>query len=95
MNFFFCLIVEGPLSERRLFVSSLSCDTTDGKLRDTFSQYGDLDECVLIYDKNTKRSKGYGFVIFKTVAGAQNALKQPDKYIDGTKTSCCLAARPR
>ena len=81
--------------QRRLFVSSLSYNTTDAKLRETFSQYGDLDDCTIIHDKFTQRSKGYGFVIFKTVSGAQNALKQPDKYIDGRRTRCWLAAEGR
>ena len=80
---------------RRIFVSSLAYSTTDETLKNTFAQYGELDDCTIIHDKFTGRSKGYGFVIFKHVSGAQNALKQPEKFIDGRRTRCWLAAEGR
>ena len=76
---------------RRLFVYSLLYTTTDDTLRHVFSQYGELEEAVIIKDKSTLKSKGYGFVVFKTVAGAQNALKERRKQIDGRTVHCSLA----
>jgi len=46
----------------KLFVGGLPYHTTDDTLRDFFVQFGDLDEAVVIIDKTTKKSKGYGFV---------------------------------
>ena len=46
----------------KLFVGGLPYHTTDETLRAFFSQYGDIEEAVVIYDKNTRKSKGYGFV---------------------------------
>jgi len=83
----------GPLDERRIFVSSLSYSTTDATLGNVFSQYGDLDDCTVVMDKMTMKSKGFGFVVFKTVNGASNALRQPDKFIDGRRTRSWLAAQ--
>ena len=46
----------------KLFVGGLPYHTTDDTLREFFAQFGDLDEAVVIIDKTTKKSKGYGFV---------------------------------
>ena len=83
----------GPLEQRRIFVSSLSYSTSDETLENVFSQYGELEDCTIVKDKLTTRSKGYGFVVFKTVGGAVNALKQPEKFIDGRRTRSWLAAQ--
>ena len=85
--------VQGPLDERRIFVSSLSYNTTDATLSNVFSQYGELEDCTVVMDKMTMKSKGFGFVVFKTVNGASNALKQPDKFIDGRRSRSWLAAQ--
>lgn len=46
----------------KIFVARLSYDTTDDVLRDAFNQFGDVDDVKIIMDKETGRSKGYGFV---------------------------------
>lgn len=46
----------------KLFVGGLPYHTTDVTLREFFTQFGELDEAVVIIDKTTKKSKGYGFV---------------------------------
>ena len=46
----------------KLFVGGLPYHTTDQTLREFFTQFGELDEAVVIIDKTTKKSKGYGFV---------------------------------
>lgn len=49
----------------KLFVGGLPYHTTDETLREFFTQFGELDEAVVIIDKTTKKSKGYGFVSAK------------------------------
>lgn len=83
----------GTLEQRRIFVSSLSYSTSDDTLENVFSQYGELEDCTIVKDKLTGRSKGYGFVVFKSAGGAVNALKQPEKFIDGRRTRSWLAAQ--
>lgn len=46
----------------KLFVGGLPYHTTDETLREFFTKFGELDEAVVIIDKTTKKSKGYGFV---------------------------------
>lgn len=48
----------------KLFVGGLPYHTTDKTLCDHFKVYGDLDEAVVITDRQTGKSRGYGFVIF-------------------------------
>ncbi|KAE9597222.1 hypothetical protein Lal_00007737 [Lupinus albus] len=77
---------------RKLFVRGLSGETTTDNLRAVFSAFDELDEAIVIMDKTTGKSKGYGFVTFKHVDGAILALKEPSKRIDGRITVTQLAA---
>lgn len=79
-------------SQRKLFIRGLGWDTTNESLRSVFSQYGDLDEAVVVCDKATGKSKGYGFITFRNIDGALLALKEPSKHIDGRMTVTQLAA---
>ncbi|CAK9324328.1 unnamed protein product [Citrullus colocynthis] len=85
-------IADRDVSQRKLFIRGLSCDTSTEGLRSLFSAYGELEEAVVIIDKATGKSKGYGFVTFKHVDGAILALKEPSKTIDGRVTVTQLAA---
>lgn len=79
-------------AQRKLFIRGLGWDTTTEGLRSLFSTYGDLEEAVVILDKATGKSKGYGFVTFRHIDGAVLALKEPSKKIDGRMTVTQLAA---
>ncbi|KAK9152982.1 hypothetical protein Sjap_000462 [Stephania japonica] len=79
-------------AQRKLFIRGLGWDTTTEGLRNLFSSYGDLEEAVVIIDKVTGKSKGYGFITFKHIDGALLALKEPSKKIDGRMTVTQLAA---
>lgn len=46
----------------KLFVGGLPYHTTDDTLRAYFLQFGDIEEAVVIHDRMTGKSKGYGFV---------------------------------
>ncbi|XP_050367836.1 UBP1-associated protein 2C-like [Argentina anserina] len=77
---------------RKLFVRGLGADTTTDSLRAVFSAFGDLDEAIVIFDKATGKSKGYGFVTFKHADEALIALREPSKKIDGRVTVTQYAA---
>lgn len=53
----------------KLFVGGLPYHTTDKSLREHFNVYGDIEEAVVITDRQTGKSRGYGFV------SIQNTLK--------------------
>ncbi|GFZ07101.1 RNA-binding (RRM/RBD/RNP motifs) family protein [Actinidia rufa] len=83
---------DGDPSKRKLFVRGLGWETTTEKLRSLFSAFGELEEAIVITDKATGKSKGYGFVTFRHIDGAVLALKEPSKKIDGRMTVTQLAA---
>eukprot|EP00090_Calanus_glacialis_P030406 TRINITY_DN4904_c0_g1_i1.p1 TRINITY_DN4904_c0_g1~~TRINITY_DN4904_c0_g1_i1.p1 ORF type:complete len:295 (+),score=69.23 TRINITY_DN4904_c0_g1_i1:350-1234(+) len=82
----------------KLFVGGLPYHTTDKSLRDHFEVYGDIEEAVVITDRSTGKSRGYGFVIMSTKEAAERACKEPNPIIDGRKANVNLAilgAKPR
>ncbi|KAE9594941.1 putative RNA recognition motif domain-containing protein [Lupinus albus] len=79
-------------SFRRLYVRSLGAETTSETLHRVFSPFGEIEEAIVITDKSTGRSKGFGFVTFKHLDGAYLALKNPSKRINGRMTLTHLAS---
>ena len=76
----------------KLYVGNLSFDTTDSDLQRHFSQAGAVREAVLISDKFTGRSRGFGFVTMEDEAGAQAAISQlHDRELDGRKLTVNIA----
>mmetsp|Transcript_42781 Transcript_42781/g.134833 ORF Transcript_42781/g.134833 Transcript_42781/m.134833 type:complete len:346 (-) Transcript_42781:86-1123(-) len=82
----------GDTTYRKLFVGGLAWQTTTETLQNHFHVYGELQEAVVICDKTTGRSKGYGFVTYKRDEDAQRAVANKSPIIDGRKTNCNLAA---
>lgn len=58
----------------KLYVGNLSWNVTDDMLRSTFEQHGEVSEAVVISDRDTGRSRGFGFVTFVDSDSAQNAI---------------------
>ncbi len=60
----------------KLFVGGLSFNTTDIGLRDGFARFGEIVEAKVILDRDTGRSRGFGFVTFADAAAAQAAIAE-------------------
>lgn len=60
---------------KKLFVGSLPWAVDDDKLRELFSQAGTVVSAQVIKDRETGRSRGFGFVEMSTEEEAQNAVK--------------------
>jgi RNA-binding protein Musashi len=50
---------------KRIFVGGLSSDTTEADMKDYFEEFGEVTEVQLMFDRNTNRHRGFGFVSFK------------------------------
>lgn len=50
------------MQNNKLYVGNLAYSVTDDTLRETFSQYGNVSSAKVIQDRDTGRSKGFGFV---------------------------------
>ncbi|KAI6172947.1 RNA-binding protein 38 [Aphelenchoides besseyi] len=82
----------------KIFVGGLPYHTTDMTLHEYFKQFGEIEEAVVITDRQTQKSRGYGFVTMKDKADAEKACKDPNPIIDGRKANVNLAflgAKPR
>jgi RNA recognition motif-containing protein len=63
---------------KKLFVGGLSWDTTDESLRAAFERFGPVIEAKVISDRDTGRSRGFGFVTFDAAADAEEAISEMD-----------------
>lgn len=61
---------------RKLYIGNLPFSATDQVLTDTFSQCGTVDSAKIIVDRETGRSKGFGFVEMSTDAEAQLVISK-------------------
>ncbi|XP_067086205.1 cold-inducible RNA-binding protein B-like isoform X2 [Osmerus mordax] len=79
-----CSWVNRMSDEGKLFVGGLSFDTNEQSLEDVFSKYGQISEVVVIKDRETQRSRGFGFVTFDNPDEAKDAmLAMNGKSLDG------------
>uniref|UniRef100_G1L9J9 DAZ-associated protein 1 n=1 Tax=Ailuropoda melanoleuca TaxID=9646 RepID=G1L9J9_AILME len=67
----------------KLFVGGLDWSTTQETLRGYFSQYGEVVDCVIMKDKTTNQSRGFGFVKFKDPNCVGTVLASRPHTLDG------------
>jgi RNA recognition motif-containing protein len=79
---------------KKLYVGGLPYATTDDELRDAFSQAGAVDSAVIIMDKMSGRSKGFGFVEMSSEEEAQKAIDLWNGKDFGGRTLTVNEARP-
>ena len=60
----------------KILVRNLSRETTESELRQLFEEYGLVEGCSLVLDKETGRSKGFGFVEMPKHMDAKTAIKR-------------------
>jgi RNA recognition motif-containing protein len=58
----------------KLYVGNLSFETTQGDLQDLFSQYGTVSDTAVMTDRETGRSRGFGFVTMDSASEANAAI---------------------
>lgn len=81
---------------KKLYVGNLNFNTTDQELEGIFSEYGEIISVSVIKDRDTNRSKGFGFVEFATEASSKKAKEAVDgKEFDGRSLRVDDAKEPR
>ena len=60
---------------KKLYVGGLSYDTTEDSLKEAFAKAGAVESAIIITDKMSGRSKGFGFVEFTSDEEAQKAIE--------------------
>jgi RNA recognition motif-containing protein len=79
---------------KKLYVGGLPYATTDTELKDAFSQFGSVTSAVIIMDKMSGRSKGFGFVEMSSDEEAQKAIDGMNGKDFGGRTLTVNEARP-
>jgi len=77
----------------KLFVGGLSWNTDDNNLRAKFEEFGSVEEAVVVKDRETGRSRGFGFVRFTNDEDATSAINGMDgAEFDGRRIRVNVAA---
>ncbi len=80
---------------KKLYVGNMAYTTTDEELRSLFEQVGPVVSAVVIMDRATGRSKGFGFVEMETAEGAQEAIEKLNNYNFKARSITVSEARPQ
>jgi len=67
---------------KKLFIGGLHLKTTEDGLRDFFGQWGDLTDVVVMRERETGKSRGFGFVTYTTMESVDEAMKNKPHTID-------------
>ncbi|KAI1230564.1 hypothetical protein IHE44_0010028, partial [Lamprotornis superbus] len=81
--------------EGKLFVGGLSFDTNEQSLEQVFSKYGQISEVVVVKDRETQRSRGFGFVTFENIDDAKDAMMAMNGKMGVRSESTRLGNPPR
>ena len=74
------------VTNMKLIIRNLSRDTTEAELRAMFEAYGAVQSCTLVMDKETGKSKGFGFVEMPVASAAKAAMKNLNATdVDGSE----------
>ena len=79
----------------RLYVGNLNFRTTGDELREMFSQAGEVESASVVEDRDTGRSRGFGFVEMATAEGAAAAIEMFNGKEFGGRNLTVNEARPR
>ena len=83
------------MGNKKLYVGNLSYSVDDAMLRDLFANHGSVDDAKVIMDRDTGRSKGFGFVEMSSGEEAQAAMDALDGQEFEGRDLRVNEARPR
>lgn len=78
-----------------IYVGNLTFDVTNEGLRSLFAEYGEVASANVITDRESGRSRGFGFVEMATSDSAQNAISALDGKDHGGRNLTVNVAKPR
>eukprot|EP00922_Rhytidocystis_sp_ex-Travisia-forbesii_P036604 GHVS01054440.1.p1 GENE.GHVS01054440.1~~GHVS01054440.1.p1 ORF type:complete len:419 (-),score=71.58 GHVS01054440.1:225-1481(-) len=80
-------------ASRRLMIRNISFNTSDEAFRAVFDALGEVEDCTVVRDRGTGKSKGFGFVTFKELDAVGQALRSTLE-VDGREWAVKLASDP-
>ena len=80
---------------KKLFVGNIPYNATEDTLRELFSSHGDVVSAIIITDRETGRSRGFGFVEFSSEDDADSAVNSLNSHDMGGRKLVVNKARPQ
>ena len=81
---------------KKLFVGNIEWGVSEDDLQELFSQYGEIEELVVVKDKFSGRPKGFGFVTYANDKDADDAVSKLDGHeLNGRKLNVNEARPPK
>ncbi|XP_033124251.1 glycine-rich RNA-binding protein 10-like [Anneissia japonica] len=80
--------------EGKVYVGNLSFDTTEGEIRSTFEEFGQISDVTVVMDRETGRSRGFGFVQFYDKSAAMAAISRNDIELGNRTLRVQTATKP-
>jgi cold-inducible RNA-binding protein len=82
----------GIKMNNKIFIGNLNFRLKTEDLEKMFSEFGDIEDCIVVTDRETNRSKGFGFVTFESEDQAKKAVEtMHEKEFDGRKITVNIA----
>lgn len=88
-NFFFAFFqtnssaVQTDDHLRKMFLGGLTPNTNEDMIRNFFYQFGEIEDIIIMRDTATKRSRGFGFITFKSSESVDKAQAARPHVVDG------------
>lgn len=79
------------MSQNKIYVGNIAFTVSEDDLKETFSQYGAIEDIKLVIDRATGRSRGFGFITFEKQFDAEASLALNDTDVGGRKISVSMA----
>ncbi|XP_073154401.1 uncharacterized protein [Henckelia pumila] len=86
---------EEVIGSSRLFIRNLPYTATEEDLEDHFGKYGSISEVHIVFDKDSKRSKGFAYILFALPESAARALVEMDNAIFQGRLLHIMPAKPK
>lgn len=83
------------MQKNKLYVGNLPWSITNDSLREMFAQFGEITDAVIITDRMSGRSKGFGFVTFANEADAEKATSEMNEKEFEGRAIVVNVAKPR
>lgn len=80
---------------KKVFVGGLPSDITEEMFRNFFEQFGEVEDCVVMLDRDTGRPRGFGFITFFDEESTEKVLENYEKNFINGKWIDCKKAVPR
>ncbi|KAM3701293.1 hypothetical protein ACB098_05G160200 [Castanea mollissima] len=73
----------GPARTKKIFVGGLASTVTESDFKKYFDQFGTITDVVVMYDQNTQRPRGFGFITFDSEEAVENVLYKTFHELNG------------